>query len=205
MIGRVLCDESQLSTLCAQINHDVAQTVMIGDFRTAALDVEFSLRQIVEIAVRALSPGINDPFTAIASVYRLGRALRHTLVFSYPTGLWMDDKNIARLSGPVADFCGMLSAAIDQIRQAAAQKPDVLIPIAQTLESLIPFISATSQRDEIRRQARIILHTAQRNIITPDDRCDVENAARRVLRRSAEWQENTLAQNPLKENSAHES
>ncbi|WP_114087921.1 DUF2254 domain-containing protein [Thalassospira profundimaris] len=199
VLGRILCDRDQLETLCPRITRDVAQTVMIGNFRTAALDVEFSLRQIVEVAVRALSPGINDPFTAIASVYRLGRALRRTLAFAYPAGLWTDDKNITRLSGPVADFCGMLSAAIDQIRQAAVQKPDVLIPIAQTLEGLIPFINNVNQRDEIRRQAKIIIRTAQRNIDAPDDRQDVETAARRVLRRSAEWQENTLEQNPAQE------
>ncbi|PKR53181.1 DUF2254 domain-containing protein [Thalassospira marina] len=205
VIGRILCDESQLETLRVQINRDVAKTVMIGNYRTAALDVEFSLRQIVEIAVRALSPGINDPFTAIASVYRLGRALRHTLAFVYPIGLWMDDNSIARLSGPVSDFSGMLGAAIDQIRQAAAQKPDVLIPIAQTLEGLIPFISTDRQRDEIRRQAKIIINTARREIGEPDDCRDVEKAARRVLRYSAEWHETTLGENPLKENQPQDS
>ena len=41
---------------------------VLGDQRTAAQDVEFSFQQLVEIAVRALSPGINDPFTAIACV-----------------------------------------------------------------------------------------------------------------------------------------
>lgn len=48
---------------------------VFGNQRTATQDVEFSLHQLVEIAVRALSPGINDPFTAIACVDRLGSAL----------------------------------------------------------------------------------------------------------------------------------
>jgi len=48
---------------------------VIGNQRTAAQDVEFSFNQLVEIAVRALSPGINDPFTAIACVDRLGSGL----------------------------------------------------------------------------------------------------------------------------------
>lgn len=192
IIGRITCDRDMIETLCPAINEDVAKSVMIGNYRTAALDIEFSLRQIVEIALRALSPGINDPFTAIASVYRLGRAMRHTLAFVYPAGLWMDDHNIARLSGPISDFSGMLSAAIDQIRQAAVQKPDVLIPIAEVLEGLIPFISSARQRDEIRRQAQIIINTARREIGEPDDRRDVEKAARRVLRSSAQWQETPL-------------
>jgi uncharacterized membrane protein len=48
---------------------------VFGNQRTASQDVEFSFLQMVEIAVRALSPGINDPFTAIACVDRLGSAL----------------------------------------------------------------------------------------------------------------------------------
>ena len=48
---------------------------VLGNQRTAAQDIEFSFQQLVEIAVRALSPGINDPFTAIACVDRLGSAL----------------------------------------------------------------------------------------------------------------------------------
>ncbi|MBK6929297.1 MAG: DUF2254 domain-containing protein [Comamonadaceae bacterium] len=45
---------------------------VLGNQRTATQDVEFSFHQLVEIAMRALSPGINDPFTAIACVDRLG-------------------------------------------------------------------------------------------------------------------------------------
>ncbi|WP_085580834.1 DUF2254 domain-containing protein [Thalassospira mesophila] len=192
IIGRICGDPQHIETLRPALQNDVAKTVMIGNYRTAALDIEFSLRQIVEIAVRALSPGINDPFTAIASVYRLGRAMRETLAFVYPAGLWMDEHQIARLSGPVSDFSGMLGAAIDQIRQAAVKKPDVLIPIAEVLEGLIPFIRTDRQRDEIRRQAKILINTARREIGEPDDCRDVENAARRVLRYSAKWHETPL-------------
>ena len=48
---------------------------VLGNHRTASQDVEFSVDQLVEIAVRALSAGINDPFTAIVCVDRLGSAL----------------------------------------------------------------------------------------------------------------------------------
>ena len=49
---------------------------VLGNQRTATQDIEFAIHQLVEIAVRALSPGINDPFTAITCVDRLGSALR---------------------------------------------------------------------------------------------------------------------------------
>ena len=48
---------------------------IIGSERSPAQDLEYGLRQLVEIALRALSPGINDPYTAIAVVNQLGAAL----------------------------------------------------------------------------------------------------------------------------------
>ena len=53
----------------------VISAFALGTQRTSAQDAEFAVQQLVEIAVRALSPGINDPYTAIACVDRLGSAL----------------------------------------------------------------------------------------------------------------------------------
>lgn len=59
--------------------HELATTInaafVLGNQRTDTRDIEFPFEQLVEIAARALSPGINDPFTAIACVDRLGSAL----------------------------------------------------------------------------------------------------------------------------------
>ncbi|MDZ7722567.1 MAG: DUF2254 domain-containing protein [candidate division KSB1 bacterium] len=53
----------------------IIQSFIIGNKRTPEQDVEFSIHQLVEVAARALSPGINDPFTAIACIDRLGSVL----------------------------------------------------------------------------------------------------------------------------------
>lgn len=55
----------------------IIQSFIIGNKRTPEQDVEFSIHQLVEVAARALSPGINDPFTAIACIDRLGSVLGH--------------------------------------------------------------------------------------------------------------------------------
>ena len=59
--------------LAAKIN----AAIVLGSRRTPTQDIEFAVHQLVEIAVRALSPGINDPFTAIACIDRLGSGLCH--------------------------------------------------------------------------------------------------------------------------------
>ena len=52
---------------------------VVGPERSPAQDLEYAIRQLVEIALRALSPGINDPFTAVAVVDQLGAALEDVL------------------------------------------------------------------------------------------------------------------------------
>ncbi len=160
---------------------DILEAIMIGSHRTAMLDVEFALRQLVEVALRALSPGINDPFTAIAAVYRLGRALPHAMQFHYPVGIWHDDQHEIRLKALLSDFEGMLGAAFDQIRQAAGAKPDVLLPMAEILESLMRQAQSGAQREALRAHARMIASTAKRNIPEENDREAVVRAATRVL------------------------
>ena len=111
---------------------------MIGSQRTAAQDIEFSFHQLVEIAVRALSPGINDPFTAIACVDRLGSGLCRLARRDMPSSLRFDPHRRLRLRlvAPGSSFAGMVDRAFTQIRQSARSNPAVAIRmldyIAQT-------------------------------------------------------------------------
>ncbi|WP_404425407.1 DUF2254 domain-containing protein [Thalassospira australica] len=166
-----------------KIRDDIDHEIMIGNQRTALLDIEFALRQLVEIALRALSPGINDPFTAIAVIYRLGRALPKAMSFHYPLGLWQDDQGKERICANLSDFGGMLDAAFDQIRQSAAGKPDVLLPMAEVLESLVGLARHPGQQEILREHARLIGRAAARDVSDATDRRAVERAVNRVLRK----------------------
>lgn len=161
---------------------DILESVLIGNQRTAMLDIEFALRQLVEIALRALSPGINDPFTAIAVIYRLGRALPQAMEFRYPVGIWRDENDVIRLQASLSDFAGMLSAAFDQIRQAASNKPDILLPMVEVLESLVGLAKTDQQCDALRHHARMIARAAKCDIVEDHDRKAVLRAATRVLK-----------------------
>lgn len=174
---------SPAATDIADCRTDMCETILIGDHRTAMLDVEFSLRQLVEVALRALSPGINDPFTAIAVVYRLGRALPHAMTFTYPVGIWRDADGIIRIQATLPDFTGMLGAAFNQIRQAAHDKPDVLLPMAEMIERLTCRAHSDPQRTALHDHARMIARTAERGIPEENDRKAVETAVKRILHR----------------------
>ena len=64
----------------------ISRAMTFGRRPAALQDLEYSIRQLVEIAVRALSPGINDPFTAGSVVDHLGDALCRVAARHLPTG-----------------------------------------------------------------------------------------------------------------------
>ncbi|KZB51534.1 DUF2254 domain-containing protein [Thalassospira xiamenensis] len=182
IIGEISINSANATSDIGEYRNFITEQILIGNQRTAMLDIEFALRQLVEVALRALSPGINDPFTAIAVIYRLGRAMPQAMNFHSPLGLWRDEQGQERICAHLSDFGEMLDAAFNQIRQSASTKPYVLLPMAEVLESLIGQAKTVKQQDTLRDHARLIGRTAARNIAEAADRRAVERAVNRVLR-----------------------
>jgi uncharacterized membrane protein len=80
----------------------LAGAIVVGDERTPRQDLDFSLRRIVEIAQRALSPGLNDPTTACYCIDRLREALMHLARRERPSGLRSDEAGRVRLVAEAA-------------------------------------------------------------------------------------------------------
>jgi uncharacterized membrane protein len=91
----------------------------IGPMRTLQQDVEFGIIQIVDIALRAISPAVNDPSTAISCVDQLSRILIRWLSRSSPDTLLYDPPHILRLHMPWTGLDGLLDTAFEQIRHYA--------------------------------------------------------------------------------------
>lgn len=158
---------------------------VFGNQRTATQDVEFSLHQLVEIAVRALSPGINDPFTAIACVDRLGSALCRLARRDAPSPLRYDDEGRLRLVAPGSTFAGMVDAAFNQIRQSARSNPAVAIRMLDVIAQIAGHVQHKRDAACLQRHAGMIARGAREAVPEADDRLAVEasfTAADRVLR-----------------------
>jgi len=98
----------------------------LGNQRTSAQDVEFAVHQLVEIAVRALSPGINDPFTAYACVDRLGSALCRLVQREMPSPYRFDGQGRLRVIVAAFTFPGSRTRCLTRsgnIRARAPQGP----------------------------------------------------------------------------------
>lgn len=153
----------------------IAAAFVMGTQRTPTQDVEFSLNQLVEIALRALSPGVNDPFTAITCVDRLGSALCRLARRESPSPFRRDGSGKLRLVATSTSFAGFADSALLQIRQAARTSAAVTIRLLET----IAIVAAAAHRPEDRvalgRHAEMIARGARTGVVEEGDRRTVED------------------------------
>lgn len=162
--------------------HDEAirAAIVIGHGRSPTQDLEYSIRQLVEIAVRALSPGINDPFTAIAVIHHLGSALEKVSGRTLRPAVYRDEAGRIRVLADAGDFAGLLDAALNQIRQSGKDVPAVLIELTRMCARLASVWSEEGQRRSLAQHVEKLRRTARRHIEDPDDLADFEHAAERA-------------------------
>ena len=138
-------------------------------------DLEYAVRQLVEVAVRALSPGINDPHTAISVLDRLGAALCEIAPLHLRSGVYVRAGKPV-LVVPSIEYAGLVDAMFHTIRQNAAGKTSVIIRILEVLAAI-----ASCERDPVRvatlqRHADLALVAAEQNISAPADLEAVRNS-----------------------------
>jgi uncharacterized membrane protein len=154
---------------------------VISRHRTVQQDVGFGIRQIVDIAMKALSPGINDTTTAVMCVDYLGAILARLAVRQITTPWHVDDGELRVITrGPC--FETLLAEAFDQIRQSAEGNVAVLTRQLQSLEIIAGQTSNTRRRQMLRQHADLIIAVADRTIPTPHDCANVHAAWTRLSR-----------------------
>ena len=100
-------------------------TCVVGPDRTSQQDAEFPIQQLVEIALHALSPGINEPLTAITCIDRLGQGLARLAARRIPAPVRTDEKGRGRLVAEPRTFPQVLSAAVEPIALFAGDNPAI--------------------------------------------------------------------------------
>jgi len=95
---------------------ELLSTVDIGPARTLQQDIEFGVLQIVDIALKAISPAVNDPSTGVTCVDQLSRVLIRFASRKPPVSVMYDPPTVARVSVAWMDFEKLLTSAFEQIR-----------------------------------------------------------------------------------------
>ncbi len=140
----------------ADLDKVINDLIVIGSSRNPRQDLEFSIRQLVEIALRALSPGINDPFTAITCINHLGTLINMVSMRATPASSWLNDAGDIRLLVKTTTFAGLVEAAFNQIRQEASSHVDVTVRLLDVLHELILLAKNRNQILALLQQARLI-------------------------------------------------
>jgi len=165
-----------------KLTDDINDVFIVGNQRTGEQDAEFAAHQLVEIALRALSPGINDTFTAINCIDRLGASLAKLAERVTPSGLRYDEENQLRLVTDVDTFKGILNAAFDQIRQNGRTNAAVTIRLLEIIREIALHVHRQTHRAALLRQAEMIERSSHDALPEEEDRKDVQARYREVMR-----------------------
>ena len=181
--GRYVHDGTPVAEVWPAANVDdatqkkVADAFIIGRTRTSQQDVEFSINQLVEVAARALSPGINDPFTAMTCIDRLTTALLHLIRREFPPRFRVDREGKLRVIADRPDFAGVTDAAFHQIRQSGANMPAVAIRLLESLSLLLEYATTDQHRRALERHVALVRRAGLRESDERADREDMEERA----------------------------
>ena len=147
---------------------------IIGKVRTPLQDAEFSIHQLVEVASKALSPGVNDPYTAIACVDNLNSVMCYLTGVQFPSSYRYDSEGKLRIIADHHTFAGMLNTAFNQIRQYAEGSPSVMIRLMEAMVNLNSFARTTHQKKQIFEHAEMIMKAAERTFHESRDLEDIK-------------------------------
>lgn len=160
---------------------EIGSFIVSGDERTPTQDLEFPIRHMVEIALRALSPGINDPFTATVVIDGLRGTLSRAMGRCLPTETLRDETGRMRIYRQVTTYAGLLDVAFHQIRQAGSSHPAILIHVLEAIGGIAEHTRLEEQRRALLRHAGLIRAAAERDVAEVADRDDIENSFLRAV------------------------
>jgi uncharacterized membrane protein len=148
----------------------------ISRHRTIEWDPAFGIRQIVDIALKALSPGVNDTSTAVMCVDYLTAILARLSGRCYPPSHRYEGETL-RMIATVPTFEALLAEAFDQIRGSAEGNVAIIARMLGALETLADLTDSPRRRRAIRDQMRWLAEVAGRTIESKHDR---DRLARRL-------------------------
>ncbi len=153
----------------AELRRALSQSVRIGYERTLEQDVAFGIRQLADIASKALSPAINDPYTANQAVDHLGSILAALALRQHGPQAVADARGTVRLHVPARDFAYLVDLALGQVRRYGANEPRVVRALLRVCGDLLWF-GDEAHRAVVRHYVETLLSDVTRLVAQPADR-----------------------------------
>jgi uncharacterized membrane protein len=140
------------------------RALTLGADRTARQDAAFAIQQLVEIALRALSPGVNEPFTAVTCVDRLRQGLTLLMSRRVPSAVRLDDAGRRRVVAPPLSVSELLELAFDPIARHTGQEITVALRLLEALDQLRLAAQRPDQRAAVAAATDMTFRTLTRHI-----------------------------------------
>jgi uncharacterized membrane protein len=155
-----------------KIGRQLERVHITGPLRTLGQDIAFGIDQLVEIAIRALSPAVNDTFTALTCIDWLGDSLCKIAVQWYPYTYHRDrDGDIRLITAPVS-YERLVQRSFEKVRQAADGMPAVLIRQLDALYKIME-VAPASRSQVLLDQATMIQRVNLRTVPEEADQADI--------------------------------
>jgi uncharacterized membrane protein len=184
-IGDFVVHDTALASLALEVPPDnetiaaVRAAYSIDRYRTVYQDCAFGIRQIVDMALRALSPGINDTTTAVMCVDYLTAILARLASRGIPSSHRHEDGELRIIAiGPT--FAGLVAESFDQIRGSANGNLGIMLRMLGSLQTIASLAASPSRRQVLREQVECIAELSARTIESPHDRARFESRLARV-------------------------
>jgi len=164
-----------------QVARELARAHATGPYRTLAQDVSFGVDQLVEICIRALSPAVNDTFTALTCIDWIGDSLCKVTGRWQPTSVYRDRAGVVRLIATQTTYERLVQRAFEKIRQAGRCMPAVMIRQLDALAKIMERAATPDDWEVLLDQAAMIERLSAATVDEESDRADVRRAYQRVL------------------------
>ncbi len=165
--GAVLAEIHAAHGVDDKLLNGVRSCFACGRERTATQDTLFLVDQLVEIMIRALSPGVNDPFTASNCIDWLGASLHELLRDDRPESTGRGDAHSARVIAHPLSFERFASCVFDRSRRYVAADPNAAMQMMSVLASLALKASSADQESTLRGHAAALAEATGE--LLPDD------------------------------------
>jgi len=164
------------------VSRALDSAVEIGFERTLQQDVTFGMRQLVDVACKALSPAINDPYTAVQAIDHLSVIFCAMAVRPLGDDVVRDDRGAGMVLVPGRRFGEHLAVMCGIIRRYGAAEPIACQALLRLLSSCAALIGDDpARREAIEKQVALIVLDAQRRIAQPEDFVAVRAAAEAIV------------------------
>jgi uncharacterized membrane protein len=194
--GHFVVGDRRLATVwpagaARQVESALDKAHVTGPHRTLTQDPVFAIDQLVEIAIRALSPAVNDPFTAMTCIDWISAGLSTISGRVLEEGIYRGRSGKVRLIEFDPSYARMVNRAFDKIRQAGRGMPAVIIRLIDALSHVTESTADHRQRATLMRQAEMIMRGAEEEVPEPNDLADIRARFERLTELSRALDEET--------------